>query len=464
MLNTEDIEDVGPEPKPKSAWWHWLKPGHIRRNFSPKRFFKKLGTVGGVAILLIGGFLAYKLYFASRNIIDRDSGGALALQGNIDPSQLNGEGDGRVNILLIGIGGDNHDGGQLADTIIVASIDPFNNEVSMLSVPRDLYVDIPGYYGRHKINDAHAFGEGDGFNEAGYPANGPGLLQKTVEQTLGIPIHYYARVDFDGFEKGVKTVGNITVDVPETICDYKIAWQFGFSCIEKGKQEFNSKQALFYVRTRASARGDFDRGERQRLVMLALQEKVLSLGTFSNPFKISELLDAAGRHIKTNLQLGEMLRVYEIGSQISPDKIVSSGLDSYVTTGNINGLSVVLPKAGEGDYSEIKRYVRSIFVDGFIKKESASIDLLNGSGVPSILAVKQDELTSYGYNLALVGNAPSSDYSATKIYDLSGGSAPFTKRYLEQRFNTVALGADKLPSGLKSESKFVIIIGKDATR
>src|SRR5690606_1750435 len=129
--------------------------------------------------------------------IDRDSGGALALQGNIDPSQLNGEGDGRVNILLIGIGGDRHEGGQLADTIMVASIDPFNNETALLSLPRDLRVAIPGQWST-KINAAHALGEESNFREQGYPNGGPGLLQKTVEEALGINIHYYVRVDFQG--------------------------------------------------------------------------------------------------------------------------------------------------------------------------------------------------------------------------------------------------------------------------
>jgi LCP family protein required for cell wall assembly len=445
----------------KAKWWHWFKPGHIRRNFSPRRFFKRAGMFGGVVVLAIGGFLAYRLYFASRNIIDRDSGGALALQGNIDPSQLNGEGDGRVNILLIGIGGDNHDGGQLADTIIVASIDPFNHEVAMLSVPRDLWVDIPGQW-TTKINAAHALGEESNFREDGYPNGGPGLLQKTVEQTLDIPIHYYVRVDFDGFASAVDAVGSINIDVPEEVCDFTIAWQFNFSCIKAGRQEFNSNKALFYARTRASTRGDFDRGERQRLIIIALQEKVLSLDTFSNPFKISSLLETAGNHVKTNLQLGEMLRIYELGGEIGQDKIVSSGLDSYVTTANRGGASVVVPIAT--GFSEIQRYVRSIFIDGFIKKEAASIDLLNGSGVDSIATLKADELRSYGYTLAMIGNAPSSDYASTRLYDLSDGSAPFTKRYLEQRFSTVALSANQLPVGLNSDSKFVIIIGKDATR
>lgn len=460
-LDTADIDALSPEPKPKSSWWHWLKPGHIRRNFSPRRFFKRLGTVGGALLLIVGGFLAYKLYFASRNIIDRDSGGALALQGNIDPSELNGEGDGRVNILLIGEGGEQHDNGsRLADTIIVLSVDPFNHEAALLSLPRDLQVDVPGQWAM-KINAAYAIGQREGFSEAGYPKDGPGLMQKTVEQTLDIPIHYYVRVDFKGLEQAVAAVDGIDLNIDETICDYNISWEFGFDCIAAGTTHLNSRQALFYARTRNTSRADFDRGARQRQVLLALKDKIFSLGTFADPFKISSVLDAAGSHVRTNLQIGEMLRLVEIGGQISADKILSVDIVDYIVSAN-NGSGNYVPRTG--NFTEIQRYVRSIFIDGFIKKEAASIDIFNGSGVASAATDKADELRSYGYVINQVANAPSSDYTTTRIYDLSGGSAPFTRRYLEQRFNTVVLGSDQLPPGVSSPAKFVIIIGKDATR
>lgn len=154
-FDTDDIQDAQETAAKKPRGLGRLRPSHLRRHFTWRGFFKRLGlSVGALAVLGLG-YLGYKLFFAVQNIIDRDSGGALALQDDIDPSQLKGEGDGRVNILLIGIGGDDHQGGDLSDTIIIASIDPFNNEVAMLSVPRDLWVDIPGQWAT-KINTAHA--------------------------------------------------------------------------------------------------------------------------------------------------------------------------------------------------------------------------------------------------------------------------------------------------------------------
>lgn len=461
-FNIEDIQDTQETAAKKPRGLGRLRPGHLRRHFSWRGFFKRLGlSLGALAVLGLG-YLGYKLFFAVQNIIDRDSGGALALQDDIDPSQLKGEGDGRVNILLIGIGGDGHQGGDLSDTIIIASIDPFNNEVAMLSVPRDLWVDIPGQWAT-KINAAHALGEETQFNEPNYPKNGPGLLQKTLEQTLGIPIHYYARVDFNGYTQAIDAVGGIKVNVPESICDYTIAWQFGFTCIEAGEQDFNSKEALFYARTRASVRGDFDRGERQRLILLALREKVLSLGTFSDPRKVFGLIEAAGNHVLTNIEPGEMRRIYDIISAIGPEKVASSGLDDHVATANVGGASAVVPKAGIGNFGDIQRYVRSIFIDGFIKKEAAIVDVLNGSSVAGAASSAAEELESYGYQLGTIGDADDSNYAATRLYDLSDGKSPFTKHYLEKRFATVALKADQLPKGVKSTASFVIIIGADAT-
>lgn len=461
LVNFDDIDDKQETAESKS-WWSKFKPSSIKRGFSFKRLIKRFSLVAVVLVVGVVGFVGIKLFFATQSIIDRQGGGALALNQNVDPSELKGEGDGRVNILLIGIGGAKHTGGDLADTIIVASIDPFAKEVSMLSVPRDLWVPIPGEW-TTKINAAHALGDDNGFNEPDYPKDGPGLLQKTIEQTLDIPIHYFIRVDFDGFKQAVDTVGGIDLDVPETICDYKIAWQFDFDCIYAGQQKLNSDQALYYARTRATARSDFDRGERDRLLLMALRDEVLKAGTYSNPLKISSLLDAAGSHVRTNLSISEMLRIYEIGKDIPASSIASTGLDDYVKTANINGASAVIPKAGDGNFKEIQDYVHSIFIDGFIKQEGAVVDVLNGSGEIGLASTKADELTTYGYKIGIIGNAPE-ETAYTILYDLTNGANPYTKRYLEQRFGVKAVSGDELPSTVVTDSDFVIILGSNAKR
>lgn len=416
---------------------------------------RKFLIIGGIIAAVLIVLFVFKGWLAlQRIIVDRDGNGSPALNGG----ELKGEGDGRINVLLLGIGGEGHDGGNLADTIIVASIDPFAKEVAMLSVPRDMYVDVPDHWST-KINAAHAMGEDD--EEGG----GPDLMRRTLEQTLDIPIHYYARVDFQGFVQAIDTVGGVDVYAEEAVYDTHFSAADGYVVdVPQGWNKFNGTDALFYARSRnTSARGDFDRNDRQRAIMIALKDKIFSLGTFGDPKKMTELADSAGNHVRTDLQIGEIRRLYEIMGEIPSDKIASYGLsndaESYLTSGNIPGAgSIQVPKAG--DYSEIQRFVRGIFIDGFIRSENAEVEMYDASGRGASVA-KAEELESYGYNLIFVGDHDSTS-PVTTIYDLSDGKAPKTKTYLEQRFGVTMVSGDQLPSSITSQAAFVIILGSDA--
>ena len=432
--------------------------------FITKKPIKAFGSLLMIMVIGLTGFMAAKFYFAHQNIFDRSGGGAIALRNNIDPSELNGEGDGRVNILLIGIGGEGHPGGELADTIIVASIDPFAKEVAMLSIPRDLYVDIPGYWST-RINAAHAIGEDEGFKEDGYPDGGPGLLQKTVEETLDIPIHYYVRVDFTGFKEAVDAVDGVVLDVEIPVYDPTFAWEWRALDVGVGQQYFDGERALFYARSRmTSPGGDFDRADRQRALLVALKDKVFTLGTFANPLKIGSLLDAAGNGVRTNLSIGDILRLYEIAGEISEDKVVSVGLDNgpdgYLTGQNIGGAAVMVPVGG--DFTQIQKFVRSIFVDGFIKSEGATLDIYNGTPESGFATNYADELSTYGYDIVNIGSTTQKNYTTTIFVDMTNNN-PYTKRYLEQRLGVTVVSKNQLPKELKnSTSDFVIILGSDA--
>lgn len=415
-------------------------------------------------VLLVSGFLGMKFYFAHQNIFDRGGDGALALRSNLDPSELNGEGDGRVNILIAGIGGEGHPGGDLADTIIIASIDPFAKEVAMLSVPRDMYVDIPDYWST-RINAAHSIGEEFEF-EGGdeYPDGGMGLLEKTLEETLDIPIHYYLRVDFSAFKHAVDAVDGIVLDVETPVYDPTFVWEWQALDVGVGEQYFDGERALFYARSRkTSAGGDFDRADRQRDIIIALKDKVLSLGTYSNPLKIAGLIDAVGNGVKTNLSISEILRLYEIGGEITSDKVVSVGLDTgpdgYLAGQNIGGASVLVPIGG--DYSQIQEFVRSIFVDGFIKSEAATVEVFNGTAREGYATEYATELGSYGYDVVNIDNIGDKTQVRSQLFDLTDLS-PYSKRYLEQRVGVVISPKSELPEELRdSQSDFIIILGTD---
>lgn len=421
-----------------------------------RRYTKRFIMVFGGLLIAYVGYVGVEAFLSiNRVVVDRNGAGAPALQENVDPTSLRGEGDGRVNILLIGVGGDGHDGGDLADTIIVASLDPITNELAMLSVPRDLYVAVPGYWST-RINAAHAIGI-----DQQHKGGGVALLTETIEETLDIPIHYFIRVDFDGFIQAVDSVGGITIDVPEAVYDTNFWWQYGILDVPAGIQEFDGERALYFARSRyTSSRGDFSRNERQRAMIIALKDKALSLGTFSDPRKLIGLIKTAGNHVRTDLQLSEMGRLYSIISETSANAIKSSGLDdstdNYLTTSTIDGASVLVPKSG--DFKEIQKYLRKLFIDGFIRSEAAPVKVVSSAQKNQARKAQVGVLKSYGYKVTN-GGVVDSSVTETTLYDLSEGQSPYTKRYLEQRYNTSMKSADELPAGIDATSGFVLIVG-----
>lgn len=427
-------------------------------------------------MIVAGGFLFGKGYFKIQKVFQGGSS-AAALNADVDPSLLKGEGDGRVNILMLGVGGAQHNGGDLTDTIMIASIDPVNNQAALFSIPRDLWTKMPNnYVGNYqKINAAYVsgkykyLGRQDQSNKdrkailAGFQG-----VDGVVERVTGIPIHYNMLVDFKAFSQAVDTVGGIDINASEQLYDPTMAWENNWSPVlaKKGPNHFNGKQALNYVRSRATS-SDFARGERQRLMLLALKDKSTTIGTLSNPVKLSSLMSAFGDNVQSDISLGDMSRMAQIMKRIPASSIQSVSLvdpgNSFVTTGNINGMSVVMPKAGLEDYSKIQAYIRSKLKDGYIAKENATITVLNGTARPGLASDKADELKSYGYNIGTVDNAPTDNYAKTTIVDLSGGSKKYTLNYLKKRLSVDATTM-QLPQGVVAgQANIVIILGTDET-
>lgn len=437
--------------------------------------FRRWTFRSAVALLVIvvgvGGFLFAEGYLKLHQVF-KGGASAAALQANVDPSLLHGEGDGRVNILLLGIGGAHHDGGDLTDTIMIASIDPVNKTADLLSIPRDLWVNVANY-GQMKINAAYETGKYKYLGEETLDSGntravraGLDLADQVVEDVVGVPIHYNVLVNFQAFQQSVDTVGGVTINVPAELYDPTMAWENNWNPVlaAAGVQHFNGKKALLYARSRETS-SDFARGERQRALIMALKAKVVSLGTLSNPVKIAGLMSAFGNNVQTDFSLADATRLFSIVKDIGDSKVKSLGLTDaphdLVTTGNMNGLSIVKPKAGLFDYSAIQDYVRSTLRDGYIVKENARIVVLNGSGQPGLATDEATKLKSYGYNIVRVDNAPTPTYAQTMLVDLTHGKDKYTKHYLEQRFKVNA--TTQLPDTAiqTSGADFVLVLGND---
>jgi LCP family protein required for cell wall assembly len=469
------------EPKDQKKRFRLLSIFSRRKHERTKRSFGKrvLRTAGifMVVLMLGAGSIVGYAFIKQRQIFKGNGEGAAALEKNVDPARLNGEGDGRVNILLLGKGGPGHEAPDLTDTILLASIDPVQNEAALVSVPRDFYVeDVAG--NQSKINAVYsnakqakllaAKSDSDADKQLAEDA-GLKAVKQVVSEVLGVPVHYYMMIDFTAFKESIDTVGGITIDVKEPLYDSTMAWLNNWNPLiaDEGLQTFNGTRALMYARSRyGSARGDFDRSERQKEVIFALQQKVLTLGTFSNPFKVIELLNTLGDNVRTDLNgTGEVKRLYEIGQQISGDKFISVSLvdpsNQLVSTDQIAGQSVVVPLEGMFQYEEIHSYIRNTLRDAFLKSENARIAILNGTTTAGLASFREKELKSYGYNIVMIDNAPTSDYETSRFIDVSNGAKPYTASYLERRLSLTKESAsiDGLPTSETVD--FVIILGND---
>jgi len=281
------------------------------------------------------------------------------------------ETDGRINVLLLG--SDKRDAGALTidavrtDTILVASISRVDGSVVLISVPRDLWVQSPrGYH--TKINGI-------------YQDGGAKDLEKVLEDVLGMPIHYYALVDFNLFEQSVDALGGVTVNIETSFDDYMYPIEGKENAPENeryevlhfvaGPVQMDGKLALKYARSRHGNNNegtDFARAKRQQKVILAIKEKALSAQTLLNPSKLKDLYDVYSKNVDTDIDFGTAQGFYLLAQRVDFSKVKSIVLDdrssseqggllySPTDTSLYGGAYVLIPRAG--DYSQLHAYVQ----------------------------------------------------------------------------------------------------------
>lgn len=449
------------------------RPAKItRKRISKKGMLLRAASLCAVLLVGTGGFLSWNAYVKFHKVFHGNSTVAALASKPVTPNLLKGEGDGRVNILLLGIGGPGHDGPDLTDTIVVFSVDPVNNTAAMLSIPRDLWVKQPvNYFGaEQKINAAYESGkyhylgkmDASGANanavEAGFKS-----IDQVVKNVTDVNVNYHVLVNFQAFRQAIDTVGGVTVNVPTPLVDPTMAWENHWNPIlaPAGVQQMNGVQALLYARSRETT-SDFARGQRQRQILLALKDKVLTAGTLSNPAKIDQLMNAFGDNVYSDMSTQGATRLMSIMKKVGDTKINSIGLTDpphqLVTTDHVGATSVDRPLAGFDNYTGIQDYIRSQLPDGYLVKEHAPITVV-GPTMPGATATAT-LLKGYGYNVTATTTTEQA-ILAPAVIDLSGGKDPFTKHYLETRYNVKAL--TQLPTGVSitpGSAKFVVLANK----
>ncbi|MBA3870576.1 MAG: LCP family protein [Anaerolineae bacterium] len=373
----------------------------------------------------------------------------------------------RINLLLLGIdqrSALNDPGPFRTDTMMIVSIDPIRKTAGILSIPRDLWVSIPGFK-QERINNANFLGDANG-----YPGGGPALAAETVRQVFGIPIDKYLLINFDVFTKVVSTIAPDGVQVcpNEAIHDpnYPDAGN-GFLTVDfpAGCQVLNAEKLLQYARTRHGAT-DFDRAGRQQEVMRALREKVLSVGGVTQFIGQAPKLytDLTGG-FKTNLSLDEILQLGSLVTQIPKDNF-HFGVMSYLfvdqaktTTGDdvlilkTNAVRTLLQQVFNPEVSTSLSDLRSR-----ADAEKASIVVLNNTDQLGLAGKVRDWLAGKQVTIAEVGNMPSSTNTNTIIRVYTGKL--WTGKYLAA---LLGLSEDRIQQGGDGlTSKDVsIVVGPD---
>jgi LCP family protein required for cell wall assembly len=344
--------------------------------------------------------------------------------------------------------------------MMLLTLDPLNNTAGMLSIPRDLWVSIPGFE-NGRINTAYFLGEA-----YQVPGGGPALAVKTVEQVLGVEINYYAQVDFGAFIRFVDELGGVKIDLPKKI---KIDPIVGDPVkLKPGRQVLDGELALAYARARNTSGGDLDRALRQQQVIIGIRERLL------NPDDLSLLISKApalyaeiASGVQTNMTLEELIKLALLAQKV-PEENISRGaisVQEVIFAESPDGQSVLVPLP-----EKIRQLRDEVFLVSTgtlgpllpgtsqerMVAEGAKIVILNGSSVDGLASQTQAYLQKQGANVVEISNGQFTDH--TMILDYTGN--PHTVQYLTELFG-VSPGSYTLEYDPASSVDIVVTLGAD---
>jgi LCP family protein required for cell wall assembly len=367
--------------------------------------------------------------------------------------------DDLVNVLLIGTDYRASEKAFRTDTLIIVSINKKTGDVTMLSIPRDLYVYVPTW-GMQRINKAYADGEA-----SGYAGGGPGLLKQTILYNLGVPIHYYALVNFSGFRQIVDTVGGIDVAVNCQVVEYKIKdWSLDESDPASyelytqpvGVTHMDGDIALWYARARPVG-GDFFRSYRQRQVLRALYHKAMALNMIP---QIPDLYAGFNDIVETDMGLWDIMPLTPLAAQMDDARLRSLHIGPNQTTFWVTpkGDDVLLPNPGPLD-----ALIKEAFTPpsgNQLARPVTLVEIWNTTANPDLAALAAETLASEGFAPVIGAPDSSTVYETTTLVDFttSPKGSPLKKLqfYLHVEDKNVTAQPDAA-----SAAQFRVILGND---
>ena len=372
----------------------------------------------------------------------------------------------RVTILVLGIDQRcDEEGPTRTDTMMLLTMDPVGLSAAALSLPRDLWVEIPTF-GVDRINQAHFLGE---IYE--YPGGGPALAVETVEATLGVDIDYFATVNFDAFVELVDEIEGIEVEVAEDIDDDNYPDKcYGYDpfYIAAGVHQLDGQSALKYARTRATFGGDVDRAMRQQQVVMAVRDKILRIDMIPQLLtRAPELWRIFQDNVETDLRLNEVLELALLAQDIPSENIRTEVLNYDYVYNEVtpDGQAVLVPVRDKIRVLRDQLFAPPAIPTPVIENlpqltaaEGARVAIYNGTPFFGLAGATQTYLADYNINIVEIGNAESSEYNSTQIIDY--GSHPSTTLYLTQIMHIPPLNVSN-SSQLLGEFDVLVILGND---
>ncbi len=334
---------------------------------APRRSKKLLKRSAIIVVLLalLAGIYGFRLWQGASGVLS--GGNLLSALASTEP--LARDSHGRTNVVIFGNSEDDpgHDGAQLADSIMVLSVDQDTHAANVISIPRDLYV---------KYNTTCSLGTSGKINAAyvcALKANDNNVAAASeafsgqVGSVLGLDIQYYVKVDYTVLKQTVDALGGVTVTISSTdergIYDVATGLE-----LTNGQHTIDGNTALQLARARGSKGGygynqsNFNREQNQQALLRAILDKASSAGTLSNPLKVLSVVDSLGDNIKTNLTTAQLRSAIKVAQNLQGSSIVTLPLNDsknpLVTTGTYAGQSIVRPTAGLYDYSAIQAYIK----------------------------------------------------------------------------------------------------------
>lgn len=397
---------------------------------------RKISTIIRWTLVIIGIYVVFQLFSGFYTVL---SGGSLTDLVWIFAGDLHEDREQRTNFLLLGVGGESHDGSELTDTFLIASYHHDFGALSLLSIPRDFWTKARDGFGM-RLNKIYEY-EKEQLNDSEAALES---VSKVASEIANLPIHYFTKVDFEGFTNLIDALGGVKILVEEAIDDpfYPCPDLLNFCPleIEAGIQTLDGATALKFARSRKTT-SDFDRAARQQKVLEAIREKAFEKEILTNPRKLKQLWNIFEDRVETNLRFREILRIGKIADGFNKQNLASIVLNDEPTfAGGIlyapnredyNGAAVLLPDGN--DFRKIHALTNILFSHPRVAVEQLAIEVLNGSGTPRVAERAAYALNRYGLNTARINNYPGDTLAETTIYfydeEVAGETAKILRNF-----------------------------------